>query len=81
MPFIIKRRILNALAFLLVIALLFFRDFLLETPLGVFLLVVYVIAYAILTLVWWRCPHCNSYLWKLSPFAAYCPHCGEKLED
>ncbi len=80
MPFNVKRRILNILAIALVTALLLFRRFFVETALGAFFLIVFIIIYFILTLRWWRCPHCDSYLWKLSPFASYCPYCGNELE-
>ena len=80
MSFTVKRRILNAVAVVFLIALFAFRRFLTETELGITILVVFLIGYLILALVWWRCPHCNSYLRKLSPFATYCPYCGNKLE-
>ncbi len=80
MPFNVKRRILNILAVVLAAALLLFRRFFVETALGAFCLIVFIIVYFILTLRWWRCPHCDSYLRKLSLFASYCPYCGNKLE-
>ena len=80
MSFLVKRRILNAIAIVFVIALLAFRRFFTETELGIALLVLFLIGYFILTLVWWRCPHCNAYLRKLPPFATHCPYCGNEFK-
>ena len=80
MRFVVKRRILNSLALLFLVALLAFRRFLTETNIGVTILVAFLIAYLLLSLVWWRCPHCNSYLRKLPLFATHCPYCGNELE-
>lgn len=81
MSFRTKQRILIAVAIGLVLALLLFYRFFTETLIGVLLLVAWFGGYWILNLLWWRCPHCNAYLWKLSTFAEYCPHCGKKLEE
>ncbi len=34
-----------------------------------------------LVLVWlfYRCPHCNSYLGRIGTQASFCPHCGKEL--
>ncbi len=32
-------------------------------------------------LVWWRCPHCGSYLNRVAPPRDnFCPRCGEKID-
>lgn len=80
MSFTIKRRILNIIAVVFVVAVLIFYDFFTKTVGGVVFLVLFCLAYFILTLKWWRCPHCDSYLWRLAPFAAHCPYCGNELE-
>lgn len=80
MSFKVKRRILNIIAVIFGLALLLFYKFLTQTEIGVTVLVIFTIVYFILTLKWWRCPHCNTYFWKLPPFAEHCPHCGNKLE-
>lgn len=80
MSFTVKRRILNAVAVVFLIALFAFRHFLTETKPGGAILAVFLIGYLILALVWWRCPHCNSYLRKLPLFATHCPYCGNELK-
>ena len=37
-----------------------------------------VFALFILTILFWKCPHCGKYLGR--SIGEYCPHCGEKLE-
>lgn len=80
MNFTTKRRILNIIAVIFAVVMVLFNKFVSETLLGVTLLMLFVIAYLILSLIWWRCPHCNSYLHKLTPFSTHCPYCGNKLE-
>lgn len=80
MSFTTKKIILFLSALVLVLAIFLFRDFFLDTMLGISLLVLFLVAHLIVTLIWWRCPHCNAYLHKLSMFATHCPFCGEKLE-
>lgn len=49
----------------------------LQTALG------FLIALAGLALDLWkrRCPHCGSYLFRLTPWIGdYCPSCGEKID-
>lgn len=80
MSFTTKKTILFLSALVLVLAIFLFRDFFFDTMLGVLLLVVSFVAYFIVNLIWWRCPHCDAYLHKLSMFATHCPYCGEELE-
>lgn len=75
-----KRRILNVAAILVVLAVLIFRSFFTQTFIGVALLVALLLFYLLLSFKWWRCPHCDTYLGKLSPFATHCPFCGNELE-
>ncbi len=35
----------------------------------------------IFNLIFWRCPHCHTYLWKVTWMMAYCPYCGASLKD
>lgn len=46
----------------------------------VFMVLTYVVilAYFVLTCIFWKCPHCGKYLGR--SIGEYCPHCGEKLE-
>lgn len=80
MSFTLKRRILNGIAIVLILAILIFRDFFSKTVLGITVLLLWLTVLCVLNLLWWRCPHCNAYLWKLSPFATHCPFCGSKFE-
>lgn len=80
MRFAIKRRILNIIAIIFILAILIFNKFFTGTAIGITLLILFLLSYFILTLILWRCPHCNSYLWKLAPFATHCPYCGNELE-
>ena len=80
MTFKTKRLILLLLAIVFILALVFFRDFFLEDSLGTCLFLIFIAAYVILNLAWWRCDKCNRYLGKLSIFAKHCPFCGEELE-
>ncbi len=33
-------------------------------------------------IIWWRCPHCHTYLWRVHFWwARCCPYCGERLLD
>ncbi len=80
MNFTTKRRIIRIIALILIIAMFVFYNFFTESAAGITLLISLLIAFYILTLIWWRCPGCNAYLWKTSPFAKYCPFCGEKFE-
>ena len=80
MKFSTKKTILFVIAFILVGAIVIFNNFFTKTIIGMAIFAAALIAYVIVCLIWWRCPHCNSYLHKLSPFADFCPFCGEKLE-
>lgn len=80
MDFTVKRRILNTIAVVFVLALFVFFKFFTQTEIGVALLMLFLLAYIILCFIWWRCPHCNSYLWRLTPFAIHCPYCGGEFE-
>lgn len=80
MRFIIKRMLLIIVAIVLSIILFIFYDFFTETGIGILVMMLIGLAYFILTLLWWRCPHCNCYLWRLSPFATHCPYCGNVFE-
>lgn len=80
MRFTVKRRILNTIAIIFAISLVLFYDFFTKTGIGVAVLIAFLVASFILTVCWWRCPHCHSYLWKLAPFATHCPYCGNELE-
>lgn len=80
MNFSTKRMILNVLAILLCL-LLFILLFVFEDrKVGIPISFTLVVGYSILNVIWWRCPHCKTYLGRLSPFATHCPYCGEKLE-
>ena len=80
MSFRTKKIILYTIGGVLITALFLFNGFLTESKLGIGLLVAALVGYVILSLIWWRCPHCGSYLGKLSPFATFCPHCGQELK-
>lgn len=80
MKFAIKKSILTIIAVFLILATIIFKNFLTETTIGITVLVVLLLAYFVLTLFWCRCPHCNSYLFKLTPFATHCPFCGNELK-
>lgn len=80
MHFRTKQGILIALAVGLVLALLLFYRFFTETLVGIILLLAWFAGYWILNLIWWRCPHCGTYLHKLGPSAEFCPYCGKELE-
>lgn len=81
MNFKIKRILFATTAILYFLALFIFYDFFIKTQIGNTILILFVIVYFILTLIWFRCPNCKSYLWKLTPFTKYCPHCGKELND
>lgn len=68
MKFVVKKSILTIIAVFLILATIIFKNFLTETTIGITVLVVLLLAYFVLTLFWCRCPHCNSYLFKLTPF-------------
>lgn len=80
MSFNEKKWILIILGVVLVLSLVLFQGILLDSAIGIGIVLLLVIGYLVLNWIWWRCPHCNAYLWKLSTFAEYCPYCGEKLE-
>ena len=80
MKFVVKKSILTIIAVFLILATIIFKNFLTETTIGITVLVVLLLAYFVLTLFWCRCPHCNSYLFKLTPFATHCPFCGNELK-
>lgn len=80
MRFTSKRRILNVIAVVFAFVMLVFYDFFMKTAIGIAALALFLLAYFVLTLIWWRCPHCNSYLWKLAPFSTHCPHRGNELK-
>lgn len=67
-------------ALLFVVSLFFFREFFTKTGWGITILVLFLVAYFVFTLFWWRCPNCQAYLGKLTPFAKHCPYCGGELE-
>lgn len=75
-----KRAILGITAVLFALILIIFYKFLTTSLVGISILVLFLIAYSILTFKWWRCPHCDTYLWKLPPFAKHCPYCSNPLE-
>ncbi len=80
MSFKTKKLVLFLIALVFILALLFFRTFFLETSLGMVIFLLFIAAYVIINLAWWRCDKCNRYLGKLSIFATHCPFCGEELE-
>lgn len=80
MKFVVKKSILTIIAVFLILATIIFKNFLTETTIGITVLVLLLLAYFVLTLFWCRCPHCNSYLFKLTPFATHCPFCGNELK-
>ena len=47
---------------------------------SIFQMLTYLMVFAlfILTILFWKCPHCGKYLGR--SIGEYCPHCGEKLE-
>lgn len=38
------------------------------------------LAWLVLELSWWRCPHCGKFLGHLDQ-KTYCPYCGESLYE
>lgn len=80
MNFTVKKRILIVIGIVFALALMIFYRFFTQTTIGLTISFFSLIAYFILTLILRRCPHCNSYLWKLVPFATHCPYCGEELK-
>lgn len=80
MTFKAKKLILFLIAIVFILALLFFRNFFLETSLGICLFLLFIAAYVIINLTWWRCDKCGKYLGKISISATHCPFCGEELE-
>jgi hypothetical protein len=81
MSFHKKKWLLMGLGVALVLVLLLLHNILLDSYIGIGIVLFLMIGYLVLNWIWWRCPHCNAYLWKLSTFAEYCPHCGKKLEE
>ena len=81
MKFSVKRNILRILAVLVVAAFAVVVFFFEESSLGLGIVITALIAYTILCIAWWRCPHCDCYLHKLPPFSSHCPHCGNAFED
>ena len=81
MSFTTKRILFIATAILCFIALFIFYDFFIKTQIGNTILILFIIVYFISTLIWFRCPHCKAYLWRLVPFAKHCPHCGNELNN
>ena len=80
MNFTNKRRILIIVAVVLVLPTLIFSKYLSESTGGIAVLMLSFSAYLVFSLFWLRCPHCNSYLGKLSSRATHCPYCGNRLE-
>lgn len=86
MKFSVKRMILR------ILAITFFASFLIVFVLEEFFAVsfsgsaiyvafaIVIIAEYVLSLIWLRCPHCNSHLNDLSNHAIYCPYCSKELE-
>ena len=81
MNFTTKKVLLAIAAILYFLALLAFNDFFISTPIGNSIAILFILIYFVCALIWFRCPHCNAYLWKLVPFAKYCPRCGNQLND
>ena len=38
------------------------------------------VSHFVILLLFWRCPHCGSWLPGRSLWITYCPHCGKALE-
>lgn len=74
-----KKLILSVLGIALAIYFIIVELYL-KTWTALLILVTAAIGYIILDIKWWRCPHCDTYLWRTTPFASYCPHCGNELE-
>lgn len=81
MSFYKKKWLLMGLGVALVLVLLLLHNILLDSYIGIGIVLFLMIGYLVLNWIWWRCPHCGSYLHKLGPGAEYCPHCGKKLEE
>ena len=83
MKFRAFRRFLSVAAIVLCIFAVVAAFIPIETlPIIHILLFLSVIAVAVLEIIFWRCPHCRTYLWKLPLWhAQYCPYCGQYLED
>lgn len=81
MKFKTKRIILMILAGIVVAIIAFFADRIDESPVVLGILAAIFVAYIVLCLIWFRCPHCNTYLRKISVFATHCPFCGKKFDE
>ena len=80
LPFRTSRMILNIITAIFALVMILFYKFFTTTGLGVSILIIFLILFCFLLFFWWRCPHCDTFLWKLPWFAKYCPHCGNELE-
>ncbi len=81
MSFKIKRRILTAFTVLLVIAVIFFHEFFFGTHAGLTAFIAIMLVFTVITLIWWRCPHCRTGLGRRVLWIKYCPRCGKELND
>ena len=75
-----RRVILNIITVIFALAMILFYRFFTTTGLGVSILISFLVIFCILLYFWWRCPHCDTFFWKLPWFSKYCPHCGNELE-
>lgn len=80
MSFNIKRIVLGLLLIIPVLAAIILKHFLLETSLGLFILVLYLISTFTLGYFWWRCPNCKKHLGRYIDSSTHCKHCGKKLD-
>ena len=80
MSFFTKRIIMFVSALIVVAYGIITYQFLHESTVAIAILIGLLIAYMILCLKWWRCPHCDKYLRKTPVFAKHCPHCGGELK-
>ena len=81
MKFKTKRIILLILALVVVAVIGIFADRIDKSPAVLGILAAIFVAYIVLCLIWCRCPHCNTYLRKISVFATHCPFCGKKFNE
>lgn len=68
------------LVFLVVVVLLQFADLRIVREISLIALVLSVAADVVITLLFWRCPHCRKMLPKRFLIGMdYCPRCGQSL--
>ncbi|MBR6765826.1 MAG: zinc ribbon domain-containing protein [Clostridia bacterium] len=81
MKFSTKKLIYFAISIAFIAVLLIFRDFLFRTSTGMIILIVLVLAMFGTAFSLLRCPHCGSYLRRMTLFTKFCPYCGKDLDE